>query len=1168
MTRLFLILFLCGLTAGFLTAQQHNFKIYSVDQGLAQSQVLSLTKDKKGFIWIATQGGGVSKFDGHRFISYSIYEGLPSNHVWKIFCDSKGNIWAGTTEGLAVYKNERFEKVKSTYGLRDDHIYDIAEDKKGNLFFGTKNYGVFIYNGINYKNYAINDGLGFSAVNKIYVDKKGTVWLGSLGYGVATYKGEKFENITKKAKLPALNINEIYNDTDGKLIVCSDEGMFSLQGEVFIPYEKEFEVNSVYSVKIDKSKTTWFATYGNGLIAEDSVGNTQYFNEENGLPTNYLHSLMTDTDGKLWIATDGAGFSRYDGPRFIHYNKSNILKNHVVNNIAVTPDSSYWFATEQGITRYFIQSKKVIHYTSENGLQDDNVHCLDVSPDGTVWAGTESGIIRIYTEPGKESFRFYSLESGVYSICAESNSKIWAGTSDGIFVCNGAAMYKRFRDSIPNTFVYRIKKEETKKQILFCTEISFSVYDGDKLSNYKISDEKGSKEIVDVWPESNKGYWLATNRGLTFINQKNEKNHFNYKNGLSSDNLYLVCKFGNDIWIGGDKGLDRITFNRELEITKIKHYNKEDGFIGIECNAGAVLIEPDKIWFGTIKGVTVFQKKYDFINNRKPIVQLLGIKLNYEKVNWKGIVPGAKIDNNVPVNPLLSYRDNNLLFDFIAIDYANPEKIKYQYKLEGFNENWLILQGETSVSYTNIPPGEYVFKVKAVNADGIWSDVYQYKFTIDVPFWKSKWFYFILIPSVLVLLYVFILFRTRSLNRAKRKLEETVRIRTLEINRQKNELEKLSIVADKMNDGVVICSPDGKIEWINDGFKRMTGFSNEEFFTSDFGSRKLLQEISSHNEIDSIIHRFKEQRDPVIYDSTHQTKTGNVMWTRAALTPIYNERNELIKIVALYSDITNHIRYEETLAQTNKDLTDSIVYAKKIQEAILPEKDLIGEAFPDHFIYYNPRDIVSGDFYWFTKMNGMLILAVADCTGHGVPGAFMSMIGNEFLHQIINNTGITMPDTILSHLNERVMQALHQDGGDSDSRDGMDMAVCCISLTNLFCRFSGAYIPMFLIRNNEIIEYEATKDSVGGHNESSKLFLLNELNLQKGDCIYFTTDGYIDQFGGNDGKKLMRKRWKELIKRYHHLPMKDQHAMLYELHYDWRGNRKQTDDILVIGIRI
>ena len=152
MTRLFLILFLCGLTAGFLTAQQHNFKIYSVDQGLAQSQVLSLTKDKKGFIWIATQGGGVSKFDGHRFISYSIYEGLPSNHVWKIFCDSKGNIWAGTTEGLAVYKNERFEKVKSTYGLRDDHIYDIAEDKKGNLFFGTKNYGVFIYNGINYKN--------------------------------------------------------------------------------------------------------------------------------------------------------------------------------------------------------------------------------------------------------------------------------------------------------------------------------------------------------------------------------------------------------------------------------------------------------------------------------------------------------------------------------------------------------------------------------------------------------------------------------------------------------------------------------------------------------------------------------------------------------------------------------------------------------------------------------------------------------------------------------------------------------------------------------------------------------------------------------------------------------------------------------------------------------
>jgi serine phosphatase RsbU (regulator of sigma subunit) len=201
-------------------------------------------------------------------------------------------------------------------------------------------------------------------------------------------------------------------------------------------------------------------------------------------------------------------------------------------------------------------------------------------------------------------------------------------------------------------------------------------------------------------------------------------------------------------------------------------------------------------------------------------------------------------------------------------------------------------------------------------------------------------------------------------------------------------------------------------------------------------------------------------------------------------------------------------------------------------------------------------------------MNGMLILAIADCTGHGVPGAFMSMIGNEFLHQIINNSSITHPDTILTQLNQRVTQALHQEGGDTDSRDGMDIAICTINLTSHFCRFAGARIPMFLIRDGELIEFEASKESIGGHNDSEKVFLLNELNLQKGDCIYFTTDGFVDQFGGNDGKKLMRKRWKELIKRYSHLPMKDQYAMLYELHHDWRGTRKQTDDILIMGVRI
>jgi PAS domain S-box-containing protein len=733
-------------------------------------------------------------------------------------------------------------------------------------------------------------------------------------------------------------------------------------------------------------------------------------------------------------------------------------------------------------------------------------------------------------------------------------------------MCNGKGVYKRFKDSIPNTIVYRIKGGN--KKVLFCTDISFSSYDGKKLSNYKIADAKGTKEVVDVWELNNGGYWLATNRGLTFLDRNFDKIHYTNREGLSSDNLYMVCFFNNALWTGGDRGIDKIIFNDDMEITSIKHFDKEEGFIGIECNAGALLLERNKMWIGTIKGVAIYQPEFDLPNKKKPKIHLLNIKLNYETINWKGLFPNLDVKENIPQGLTLTYDKNNLLFEFIAIDFVNPEKLKYQFKLEGFNKSWLPLTKESSVSYTNLPPGEYVFKVKAINSDGVWSEVYLYEFVIDVPFWKSTLFYFILFPSLLLIIYLFIVFRTRQLNRSKRKLEETVRQRTMEINKQKEELEKLSIVADKMNDGVVICQPDGKIDWINDGFKRMSGYNVDQFKETDVANIKYLQELSSHREISSIIKNFISNREPVIYDSTHATRDGSIMWTRAALTPIYSERNELLKIVALYTDITNHIRYEETLAQTNKDLTDSIVYAKKIQEAILPERKLMDQTFKEYFIYYNPRDIVSGDFYWFTKMNGMIILATADCTGHGVPGAFMSMIGNEFLHQIINNSGETHPDLILNQLNQRVTQALHQGGGDNDSKDGMDIAICTINLTTMFCRYAGAHIPMFIIRNGELIELEATRESIGGHNDLDKLFVLNELNLQKGDCIYFTTDGYVDQFGGNEGKKLMRKRWKELIKRYAHLPMKDQHAMLYELHHDWRGDKKQTDDILVIGIRI
>lgn len=1162
--RILHIVFFLFLIA-FANAQQYNFTTYNVDKGLAQSQILSMDQDTRGFIWLASLGGGVSKFDGHSFTTYTIYEGLPSNHVWKIFCDSKGNIWAGTTEGLAIFKTDHFEKVSNIYGLRDDHIYDICEDKEGNLFFGTKNYGVFIYNGVNFKNYAINDGIGFSTVQKVYVDPKGVVWLGSNGYGLAKYEKGKFENVTHRMNLTGLNIEEIYNDLKGFLIVVTEEGLFKKQGNGFIKYEKPFDTELISSVKIDKNNTTWYGTYGDGLIAEHSDGSLEFYHEENGLPSNYIFQLFIGSSEKLWITTDGAGFARFDGKRFIHFNKNNILKNNIVKSIAVTKDSSYWFATEEGITRYFPKEDRVKNYNQKNELLDENVHTLSVSQDGMVWCGAENGVMRI--NPSNDKIDYFQLNLRVLSIFIDKENRVWIGSDDGILMYNGTTIIKRFKDSIPNLQINRIKTNSTG-DLLFCTEMSFSIYDGKKMRNLKIADDKGTKEVMDVWEMPNQTYWLATNRGITVLDSKYEKIHITSKNGLTSDNLYFVCHFDNAIWVGGDRGIDKIYINSDGDLERIRNYGKDDGFVGVECNSGAFLMEKNRMWIGTIKGVSIYQPQYDELNVKKPRLHLLEIKLNYELVSWTDLFPEIKVENNIPKNLELPYYLNNLAFDYIAIDFINPEKIVYQYKLEGFDNDWRKITKETSVSYTNLPAGDYVFKLKSLNSDGVWSDVYSYSFRIKVPFWRSTWFFIILIPSILIGIYIFILIRTRQLNKTKRKLEETVRLRTMELNRQKNELEKLSIVADKMNDGVVICSPNGQIEWINDGFKRMAGFEPLDFNQSHFADVKTLQEISSHAEINEIIKNFQINRDPVVYDSQHKLLDGNYMWTRAALTPIYSEKGDLLKIVALYSDITDHIKYEETLAQTNKDLTDSIVYAKKIQEAILPQDDLIAESFPDYFIYYNPRDIVSGDFYWFTKINGHLVLAVADCTGHGVPGAFMSMIGNEFLHQIVNNSFITGPEVALDYLNQRIVAALHQEGGETDSRDGMDIGIIAINLTNLFCQYSGAFIPLFVMRKGELLEYEATKESIGGYKESKKVYLAHEFNLQKGDCIYLTTDGYIDQFGGELGKKFMRKRYKELILEVSHLPMKEQLEIINEKHHQWRGARKQTDDILVIGIRI
>lgn len=259
---------------------------------------------------------------------------------------------------------------------------------------------------------------------------------------------------------------------------------------------------------------------------------------------------------------------------------------------------------------------------------------------------------------------------------------------------------------------------------------------------------------------------------------------------------------------------------------------------------------------------------------------------------------------------------------------------------------------------------------------------------------------------------------------------------------------------------------------------------------------------------------------------------------------------------------------KEIVESQNKRISESINYARKIQLAINPtETDLINQ-FSDSFILYIPKDVISGDFPWLFKIKEYLYLAAVDCTGHGVPGAMMSMIGNLLLNDIVNDGNVLLPSVILKRLHFAVVQTLKQDLSDSNSNDGMDIGLCRINLTTREIVFSGAHRPLFLLRNNQVEILSGDKFPIGGmHYKGLNSFTDQILEFRENDTLFLFTDGFPDQIGGSERKKLMVKNLKTFIEANSECKMQDLKIRLSEYYNNWKGSNKQIDDILVLGIR-
>ncbi|MCC5946601.1 MAG: PAS domain S-box protein [Bernardetiaceae bacterium] len=378
---------------------------------------------------------------------------------------------------------------------------------------------------------------------------------------------------------------------------------------------------------------------------------------------------------------------------------------------------------------------------------------------------------------------------------------------------------------------------------------------------------------------------------------------------------------------------------------------------------------------------------------------------------------------------------------------------------------------------------------------------------------------------------------------------------------------QMQALSENSPDLIMRINTQGKIFYINPTIRNLTGLRVDQFLNRGLNETGL--QISVIERWEEVLSDVIRKGVKVIKEMEFPAITGVRVMQLSAI-PEYNDVSELESILFVSHDITERKKTEVEIRETNKKISESINYARRIQSAILPNSSFLRQRFPDSFIFYKPRDVVSGDFPWYLEKGDNIYLAAVDCTGHGVPGALISLIGYFLLNDIVNAEEDASPSRILEQLNQDVTRTLKQDK-DAQTKDGMDIALCKINLKEQRLEYAGAHRPLYMLHKNtgELKQYKGDRAPVGGslHYKAQDSFTSYSIDINKGDSVYLFSDGLPDQFGGPENRKFGPQRMRSLIKKHKDEDMQGMHKAFEDSFYNWQGNYKQIDDILLIGIK-
>ncbi len=970
--------------------------------------------------------------------------------------------------------------------------------------------------------------------------------------------------------------NYMYSGTiskDSMLVMgFSGKGCYILnrKGELINIINKAtgLQTENVYSVFTDNRNNLWLML-SNGISQVEVHSKIKYWDFDMGL-VGMLEAIMKH-EGILHIATHRGLFkisdnkiNQIEGPKTQYWSILSYIDNNNPNNKSLLIGNSYgvyeltdnklhrilrggaafeMFRSKKDPSRIFVSiSRKFKSIKYENNKWIDEGYIEGVEGDirgviedekGEIWLGTfRNGIIRVILsdtiQKPKKVIKYddkHGLPSLKNVLVYHLDNKVVIGTEGGLYKFN-----KETEMFIPET------------------TLPENLYDG-------------SREIFSFIQAPNGNVWLSglNNRkgepGIA-IKQSNGEYIWNPKPFKRISEMMVLAFYveGDSIgWIGGSEGLFRYKLQENVEI--------ESDFNTI---IRKVSIGKDSVIFGGIFHKTENNQMRSYSEQTQNFI------------------------------PEIDYNNNSIRIEFSCLSYQEEDQNQFSFYLEGYEDEWLPYTSSYHKEYTNMREGEYIFHLKSKNVFGEESVETIYKFIIQKPWYRTILAYVSYVVFLFLFFYIIIKLNSKRLKAANVRLENIVSERTHEILlkneelqtqkeeivsqneelyqsreeisaqrdaiEEKNiELEKLSIVASKTDNAVIIMDAKGNLEWANEGFERLFGCTLSELIKKR--GRNMI-DSSTNPVIRKIFNECIKSKKSVLYESKVIHSSKKESWVQTTLTPILDRNNNITRLIAIDSDISKVKRAEE-------NIKGSIRYAQTIQNAILPNIDNISEHF-ENFILFRPKDIVSGDFYKYSNAGGYHFILVVDCTGHGVPGAFMSLIGNSLLNEIINEKQIYDPAEILTQLNKGVISSLKQEK--TDNNDGMDVCLCRIDrkdTTNVI--FSGAKRDlMYYSESNNCVEFiKGDRKSIGGtlgiRNKAN--FSNNKLNLSKGDIIYLTSDGYIDQ-NDKERRRFGLTEFQNILKLYATKPLKEQKVILENALDVWQKGVKQRDDITVLGIKI